>query len=160
MRNNDANIDEVCDSVKEAVVVINKTLPKGTIIEVTKEDADMINKSVNATFETAIEAVVLAVFVIFMFLATFRSTIVVSLSIPISVISTFIVLNFGNYSLNLITLSAITLAIGRVIDDSIVVLENIFRFLENGYEPIKGCCVDMFPNTPLVESVTTLTLKK
>ena len=98
----------------------------------------MINKSVNATFETAIEAVVLAVFVIFMFLATFRSTIVVSLSIPISVISTFIVLNFGNYSINLITLSAITLAIGRVIDDSIVVLENIFRFLENGYEPMQA----------------------
>ena len=156
MRNNDANIDEVCDSVKEAVVVINKTLPKGTIIEVTKEDADMINKSVNATFETAIEAVVLAVFVIFMFLATFRSTIVVSLSIPISVISTFIVLNFGNYSLNLITLSAITLAIGRVIDDSIVVLENIFRFLENGYEPMQAA-IEATKEVGLAVLASTLT---
>ena len=156
MRNNDANIDEVCDSVKEAVVVINKTLPKGTIIEVTKEDADMINKSVNATFETAIEAVVLAVFVIFMFLATFRSTIVVSLSIPISVISTFIVLNFGNYSINLITLSAITLAIGRVIDDSIVVLENIFRFLENGYEPMQAA-IEATKEVGLAVLASTLT---
>ena len=156
MRNNDANIDKVCDSVKDAVAVINKTLPKGTLIEVTKEDADMIKKSVHATFETAIEAVVLAIFVIFMFLATFRSTIVVSLSIPISVISTFIVLHFGNYSLNLITLSAITLAIGRVIDDSIVVLENIFRFLENGYEPMKAA-VEATKEVGLAVLASTLT---
>ena len=156
MRNNDANIDKVCDAVKDAVVVINKTLPKGTLIDVTKEDADMINKSVHATFETAIEAVVLAVFVIFMFLATFRSTIVVSLSIPISVISTFIVLHFGDYSLNLITLSAITLAIGRVIDDSIVVLENIFRFIETGYEPMKAA-VEATKEVGLAVLASTLT---
>lgn len=138
VRNNDANIDQVCDSVKKTTAALNKTLPEGCEILVVKDDSDMIKKSLHAMIETAIEAMLLAVLVIFLFLSNFRSTIIVSLSIPISVLATFTAMHFGNFSLNIITMSAFTLAIGRVIDDSIVVLENIFRFMENGHDPVSA----------------------
>lgn len=137
-RNTDSNIPEVCDGVKAAVEEINKTLPAGTTLSIISDDSDMVKKSVHAMQETAVEATILAVFVIFMFLSSFRSTIIVSLSIPISIFATFIVMFFDNISMNVITLSAFTLAIGRVVDDSIVVLENIFRFIEDGMEPFEA----------------------
>ncbi len=135
-RNTDSNVVEVCDGVRAAVDRINKVLPMGAKLAVVSDDSDMVKKSVHAMQETAVEATLLAVFVIFMFLSSFRSTIIVSLSIPISIFSTFIMMNFCNLSLNIITLSAFTLAIGRVVDDSIVVLENIFRFIEMGHDPV------------------------
>ena len=137
-RNTDSNIPEVCDGVRAAVTEINKTLPAGTYLSIVSDDSDMVKKSVHAMQETAVEATILAVFVIFMFLSSFRSTIIVSLSIPISIFATFIVMFFDHLSMNVITLSAFTLAIGRVVDDSIVVLENIFRFIEDGMEPFEA----------------------
>lgn len=156
IRNNDANIASVCDACRAKAEELNKILPEGTEIVAVKDDSDMIKKSLSAMIETAIEAMVLAVLVIFMFLSNFRSTIIVSLSIPISIFATFTVMHFNDFSLNIITMSAFTLAIGRVIDDSIVVLENIFRYLENGYDPYKAA-VDATKEVGLAIVASTLT---
>lgn len=134
-KNSDANIVAVCDGVRAETERINRSLPEGSELVIVDDNSDMIKSSVHAMEETAVEAMLLAILVIFLFLASGRSTIIVALSIPISIFSTFVVMHFCDLSLNLITLSAFTLAIGRVIDDSIVVLENIFRYIENGADP-------------------------
>lgn len=137
-RNSDSNVVKVCDQVNNAVKSLASVMPAGAKLSVVSDDSELVRKSISAMKETAIEAALLAILVIFLFLSSFRSTLVVSLSIPISVFATFIMMYFNNISLNIITLSAFTLAIGRVVDDSIVVLENIFRFVENGYDPWKA----------------------
>lgn len=156
IRNNDANIATVCDRVKAKAEQLNKSLPEGCELVPVKDDSDMIRKSLHAMIETAIEAMVLAIIVIFIFLANFRSTLIVSLSIPVSIFATFTTMHFGDFSLNIVTMSAFTLAIGRVIDDSIVVLENIFRYMENGVDP-KTAAVEATKEVGLAILASTLT---
>jgi hydrophobic/amphiphilic exporter-1 (mainly G- bacteria), HAE1 family len=141
-RNTDANVVNVCAKIARALPQIQAILPGGAKLEIIYDESTYVKQSIKAMKETAVEGALLAILVIFIFLGSLRSTIIVSLSIPLSVIATFIMLYFNNITINLITLSAFILAIGRVVDDSIVVLENIFRFVEEGHSPfdaaIKG----------------------
>lgn len=137
-RNTDANVVKVCDKITEALPDIRRFVPKGARLDIIYDESEFVKKSIRAMKETAIEGALLAILVIFIFLGSVRSTLVVSLSIPTSIIATFILLYFDKLTINLITLSAFILAIGRVVDDSIVVLENIFRFVEDGKKPFEA----------------------
>ncbi len=129
-----ANTVQVSDRVLKKIAELQKTLPGDVKIVVSMDTADFIRKAIaNLTSEAAVGAL-LAVIVIIFFLYSVSSTLIIAIAIPFSVIATFILMYFNNMTLNIITLGGLSLGIGRLVDDSIVVLENIFRHREQGVE--------------------------
>lgn len=130
-----ANTVAVSDAVTEALKTIPEKLPEGIELAVTSDEADFIKDALHNLTSVAVEGALLAMLIIFLFLATLRGTLVAAISIPLSLLATFILMYFNDMTLNLITMGGLVLAIGRIIDDSVVVLENIYRHLEEG-EPV------------------------
>jgi HAE1 family hydrophobic/amphiphilic exporter-1 len=129
-----ANTVAVVDAVKREIGRVQGELPPGTTIEMVRDASIMIRDSVADVQETMILGGILTVFIVFCFLNSWRSTVITGLTLPISVVSSFIVMNFMGFTLNVLTLMALSLAIGLLIDDAIVVRENIVRHLEHGQD--------------------------
>ncbi|HEY5764533.1 MAG TPA: efflux RND transporter permease subunit, partial [Candidatus Deferrimicrobiaceae bacterium] len=127
-----ANTVAVVDTVKKEIGTLQGELPPGTRIEMVRDASIMIRDSVRDVEETLLLGGALTVLIVFCFLNSWRSTVITGLTLPISVISSFIVMNFLGMTLNVMTLMALSLAIGLLIDDAIVVRENIVRHLERG----------------------------
>jgi HAE1 family hydrophobic/amphiphilic exporter-1 len=132
LKQSGANTVDVVDRVKKIVSQIQPDMPEGTTLEVVRDGSIMIRDSVHDVQKTMIEGGVLTILIVFLFLNSWRSTVITGLTLPISVISSFIAMNFMNMTLNVMTLMALSLAIGMLIDDAIVVRENIVRHLEMG----------------------------
>lgn len=132
LKQSGANTVEVVDIVKKIITKLQKELPPGITIDVVRDGSVMIRDSVHDVQKTMVEGGMLTIFIVFLFLNSWRSTVITGLTLPISVLSSFIVMNFMNMSLNIMTLMALSLAIGMLIDDAIVVRENIVRHLEMG----------------------------
>ncbi|MPZ24524.1 MAG: hypothetical protein GEU28_13555 [Dehalococcoidia bacterium] len=128
----DANTVDVANDVKDRLAGIRSTLPDGASLTVFQDQSEFITESVNGVIIEGAIGGVLAVIVIFVFLLNWRTTIVTAVSIPLSLIAAVILLERLGYSLNIMTLAGLTIAIGRVIDDSIVVLENVYRHMTLG----------------------------
>ncbi len=128
----DANIVETGRGVVAAVEELRKRLPKDVELEIVYNSAENVEKSVNRVKSTIMEGAGLTVLIVFLFLHSWRSTVITGLTLPISVIATFIALNAFGFSLNFLTLMALSLCIGLLIDDAIVVRENIVRHLAMG----------------------------
>lgn len=126
-KESDGNTVDVDTDVRKALAELDAELYDDIELTIAYSSADMINSSVDNVVTNLWQAVVIAMFVVFIFLGNFRSTIIIGVSIPLSVISTFVLLYFGNYTLNLVTLAALALSVGMVVDNSTVVLENIYR---------------------------------
>jgi hydrophobe/amphiphile efflux-1 (HAE1) family protein len=133
-----ANTLDVSDAVSAEVERIRPTLPPGLHMEKAFDSSVFIRRSLDDVQQTIFEAVVLVVIVIYLFLRSFRATIVPALAIPVSLFGTFAVLYFLDFSVNTLTLMGLTLAIGLVVDDAIVVLENVTRLREEGAEPMEA----------------------
>ncbi|MBP1722841.1 MAG: acrB, partial [Deltaproteobacteria bacterium] len=136
------NTIEVVDEVRKVLPKVQKMLPPGVVmLELFDQSVYIRNSITNLQHEAAMGAA-LAILVILVFLRNLRSTLIVSLSIPISVVCAFVLLFFGGLSLNVFTLGGLALGVGRLVDDAIVVLENIFRHRNAGESPydaaIKG----------------------
>ncbi|RJP20256.1 MAG: RND transporter [Deltaproteobacteria bacterium] len=129
-----ANTVSVVDAVKKEIARLQPELPPGTRIEMVRDASIMIRDSVHDVQTTLVLGGLLTVFIVFCFLNSWRSTVITGLTLPISVISSFIVMNFMGMTLNVMTLMALSLAIGLLIDDAIVVRENIVRHLEHGQD--------------------------
>ncbi len=129
-----ANTVAVVDSVKKEIGRLKAELPAGTNVEMVRDASIMIRDSVKDVQETMILGGILTIFIVFCFLNSWRSTVITGLTLPISVISSFIAMNFMGMTLNVMTLMALSLAIGLLIDDAIVVRENIVRHLEHGQD--------------------------
>ncbi len=127
-----ANTVEVVDAVKREIAALAPELPAGTTVELVRDASIMIRDSGRDGEETMVIGGLLTVFIVFCFLNSWRSTVITGLTLPISVISSFTVMNFMGMTLNVMTLMALSLAIGLLIDDAIVVRENIVRHLEGG----------------------------
>jgi HAE1 family hydrophobic/amphiphilic exporter-1 len=127
-----ANTVQVVDAVKKAVAELSKELPAGTEIQVVRDNSVFIREAVSDVQMTLVLGAILTVLIVFCFLNSWRSTVITGLTLPISVISSFIVMYFLNMTINMLTLMALSLAIGLLIDDAIVVRENIVRHLERG----------------------------
>jgi HAE1 family hydrophobic/amphiphilic exporter-1 len=127
-----ANTVGLVDRVKKEIEVIQKELPPGTTIEMVRDASIMIRDSVRDVEETLILGGLLTILIVFCFLNSWRSTVITGLTLPISVIASFTVMYFLGMTLNMLTLMALSLAIGMLIDDAIVVRENIVRHLERG----------------------------
>lgn len=131
-KQSDANTVEVAEEVKEKVEQIKKTLPPDVQIDTLYDTSTYTINSIDNLKETVIYALVFVVLVVLLFLGRWRATFIVALSIPVSLIAGFIYMHLTGGTINIITLSSISIAIGLVVDDSIVVLENITKKLESG----------------------------
>ncbi|HXV23591.1 MAG TPA: efflux RND transporter permease subunit [Alphaproteobacteria bacterium] len=131
-----ANPLEVSRAVREALPRIEAGLPEGLEVEVAYDSSVFIEASISAVFITIAEAVLLVVAVIFLFLRSIRATLVPLVTIPVSLIGASALIYAFGFSLNTLTLLAMVLAIGLVVDDAIVMLENIYRHVEAGMRPI------------------------
>lgn len=127
-----ANTVEVADGVAEAVVAINRELPPHIRLRTVVDNSIFIRDSVEDVQVTLVVGGLLTVFIVFLFLNSWRSTVITGLALPISVISTFIVMHALDFTLNVLTLMGLSLAIGLLIDDAIVVRENIVRHMHAG----------------------------
>ena len=127
-----ANPLELSQGVRAEVVKINENLPPGMKLVVAYDTSVFIDRSIASVFATIIEAIILVVLVIFFFLRSLRATIIPIVTIPVSLIGAFGLMYLFGFTVNTLTLLAMVLAIGLVVDDAIVVLENIFRHIEAG----------------------------
>src|SRR6266542_2137739 len=128
----DANIVETGQGIKDAVAALKTRLPADVELRVVYSTAEQVEASVNRVKQTILEGALLTVLIVFLFLHSWRSTIITGLTLPIAVIATFIALHAFGFTLNFLTLMALSLTIGLLIDDAIVVRENIVRHLAMG----------------------------
>ena len=124
--------------VQERLVHIGKTLPKDVKIHVALDKSIFIKQSIQQVYWAIFESIFLVLLVIFVFLRSFSSSFIPLITIPISLVSTFFVMNTLGFSINVLSLLAMVLAIGLVVDDAIVVLENVYRYLEKGKKPLEA----------------------
>ncbi len=133
-----ANTVGVSNAVMDEIGAIEESLPEGVEISVFLDQSEVIEESVNGVIEEGIIGGILAVIVVFLFLRNWRTTLITAVSIPLSLIAAIIVLDLMGHSLNIMTLAGLTIAIGRVIDDTIVVLENVYRHMSEGVGPYQA----------------------
>src|SRR6266508_3838913 len=152
------NTVAVADAVKERLTEIQKSLPPGYKTEVVGDQSIFIKASIESIQTHLIEGSVLAAIVVFLFLWSFRSTVIAALAIPTSLIATFGLMAAMGFTLNQITMLALTLMVGIVIDDAIVVLENIFRFIEEKGMPSFQAAIEGTREIGMAVTATTLSL--
>jgi multidrug efflux pump len=133
-----ANTLEVARAVKAEVPRLEAALPEGMQLKVAFDSSIFIEKSIDAVYTTMLEAMVLVVGVIFLFLRNWRATLIPFVTIPVSLIGAFIFLSAMGFTINVLTLLGLVLAIGLVVDDAIVMLENIYRHIEEGMPPYEA----------------------
>ncbi|MBO2620324.1 efflux RND transporter permease subunit [Shewanella algae] len=133
-----ANTLEVARAVNQLVDEINPTLPQGMEIKRSYDSSVFIEASIDEVYQTLFIAIILVIIVIYLFLGSVRAMLIPALTVPVSLLATFIVLYALGYTINLLTLLAMILAIGMVVDDAIVMLENIHRRIEEGDSPLKA----------------------
>ncbi len=129
----DANILDVAKLVREAVPEIKRQLPAGVTGQVVYDSTDFINTSIYEVVKTLAEALLIVTVVIYLFLGSFRAVIVPLVAMPLSLIGTFFIMLVLGYSINLLTLLALVLAIGLVVDDAIIVVENVDRHMREDH---------------------------
>jgi hydrophobic/amphiphilic exporter-1 (mainly G- bacteria), HAE1 family len=135
-RSRDASTVTVAAKIRDMVVEINKTLPAGTKVEVTQDGGKDAENSLRNVIEALMYGAFLTIFVVYAFLNSWRSTLITALSLPTSVIAAFIAVWVCGFTLNFMTLLGLSLAIGVLIDDAIVVRENIVRHMERGEDRV------------------------
>lgn len=131
-KTSDSNIVSAAGGVVATLDEIRNVLPSDVSLEILTNRADFISLSINNLVMTGLQAIALVIIMLLIFLRSARSALIVAITIPISIIATFSIMDFADVSLNIISLSGLTLAVGLVVDNAVVVLENIFRFKEDG----------------------------
>ncbi len=157
-RQSGMNTVKIVDAVKEKLRQIERTLPSGVRLEIIRDDSVFIKASVASLEEHLLLGSLLASLVVLLFIRNLRTVFIAALAIPTSIITTFTLMRYMDFTLNNMTLLGLTLAVGIVIDDAIIVLENIYRFVEEkGYVP-KIAAVDATKEIGLAVMATTLSL--
>ncbi|WP_299199581.1 efflux RND transporter permease subunit [uncultured Amphritea sp.] len=133
-----ANPLDVSNGIQERLPLITAALPEGVNVEIAYDSSVFISESIKSVFKTIFEASILVIAVIFFFLRNLRATLIPIVTIPLSLIGGFALMLMFGFSINTLTLLAMVLAIGLVVDDAIVMLENIYRHVEEGLSPIQA----------------------
>lgn len=152
-----ANSVQISNKVKKELPAIQKNLPSDVKLDYIVDTSDNIRNTIASLVETVLYALLFVVIVVFFFLGRWRATIIIVLTIPISLIASFIYLYGTGNSLNIVSLSALSISIGMVVDDAIVVLENITTHIERGSEP-KQAAVHGTNEVAISVVASTLTL--
>lgn len=137
-----SNATAVIDNIQKLLSSERKELPKGLLLEETMSVNDFLFASIHEVVKTLIEAFILVFIVVFVFLQDFRSTLIPMISIPVALIGTFFLLYIFGFTINLLTLSALVLAIAIVVDDAIVVVEAVHAKLDQGYKSARKASID------------------
>jgi len=136
-----ANPLDVSQAVRKELPAVVGTLPEGMQVEVAHDKSVFIKESVKNVYQTIGEAIVLVVLIIFLFLRSLRATLIPLVTIPVSLIGAFALMYAVSFSINTLTLLSLVLAIGLVVDDAIIMLENIFRHIEDGKSPMEAAFI-------------------
>jgi len=128
--------------VRQVMPKIQLDLPPAVRVQQANDNSVFIDRSIKSVYKTIAEAVILVALVVFVFLRTLRASIIPLVTIPVSLIGVFSVMAAVGFTVNTLTLLALVLAIGLVVDDAIVVLENIFRHVEEGLSPSRRRCAE------------------
>jgi HAE1 family hydrophobic/amphiphilic exporter-1 len=152
------NTVQIIRNLKLRLEDLRQTLPQGYQIRIVRDSGEFIEASISSVEEHLIVGSVLAALVVLLFLGNLRSTIIASISIPTSIIGTFGLIWYMGFTLNLMTMLALTLSVGIVIDDAIVVLENIYRFIEEKGMPPFTAAVEATKEIGLAVMATTFSL--
>jgi multidrug efflux pump len=131
-----ANSVLVSREIRKEIDALSSELPEGMVLEVNYDRAEFIEASMREVYKALFIAIGLVLVVIYLFLGSFRVTLIPALVVPVSVVSTFMVMAAFGYTINILTLLGLVLAIGLVVDDAIIVLENIYRRIEDGQRPL------------------------
>lgn len=154
----DGSASSISSDVQDELDSLNASLPDGAEIVVVSDSGPQVKASIVGLLEEGLIGLVMAILVILVFLRSVRSTLVTAISIPVSLLIAIIALWVGDFSLNTLTLGGLTIAVGRVVDDSIVVLENIKRHLEYGEEKRKAIITAVREVSAAVVSSTLTTV--
>lgn len=157
-RQTGTNTVKVVDDIRAKLAAINRMLPAGVRVDVVKEQATYIKNSVKALEEHLILGSILASLIVWLFIRDWRTVLISSVAIPTSIITTFTVMRLMDFTLNSMTLLGLTLAVGIVIDDAIIVLENIYRFIEEKGVAAKEAAIAATKEIALAVMATTLSL--
>src|SRR5215813_4504419 len=157
-RQSGTNTVKIIEAVKKKLEQIKRTLPPGVTVKIIRDQSVFINASVASLEEHLLFGSLLASLVVLLFIRNLRSVVIAAIAIPTSIVATFTLLKAMDFTLNNMTLLALTLAVGIVIDDAIVVLENIVRFIEEkGYDPFRAA-IEGTKEIALAVMATTLSL--
>jgi hydrophobic/amphiphilic exporter-1 (mainly G- bacteria), HAE1 family len=157
-RQSGTNVIDVVDAIKARLAVVKKSLPAGYSVDVVRDQSTFILASFHAVREHLMLGSLLAALVVLLFMGNLRATIISAIAIPTSIISTFAIMDYFGVTLNGPSMLGLTLSVGIVIDDAIVVLENIFRYIEEkGYEPF-AAAIEATKEIGLAVMATTLSL--
>src|SRR6201999_1968262 len=126
---------EISNQVRKTMDELKKNFPEGLDYSIVYDPTVFVRGSIEAVIHTLLEAVALVVLVVILFLQTWRASVIPLLAVPISIIGTFAVMHMFGFSINALSLFGLVLAIGIVVDDAIVVVENVERNIENGLKP-------------------------
>jgi HAE1 family hydrophobic/amphiphilic exporter-1 len=152
------NTVEIVNAVKARLAQLERTLPAGYRIRIVRDQAEFIEASIASVEEHLVVGSLLAALVVLLFLGNLRSTIIAAIAIPTSIVATFGLIWYMGFTLNMLTMLALTLSVGIVIDDAIVVLENIYRFIEEKGMPPMTAAVEATKEIGLAVLATTLSL--
>ena len=130
-----SNALEIADNVRATMEEIKQTMPEGVDYSIVYDTTQFVRSSIDAVVHTLLEAIALVVLVVILFLQTWRASIIPLLAVPVSIVGTFAVMYVSGFSINALTLFGLVLAIGIVVDDAIVVVENVERNIEEGLSP-------------------------
>src|SRR5690606_17346626 len=133
-----ANPLEVSRAVRAELARLEQILPEGMLVEIGFDAAIFVEESISRVFTTIFEAITLVILVIFLFLRNWRATVVPLVTIPLALVGALAIMWALGFSINTLTLLAFVLAIGLVVDDAIVMLENIYRYIEQGMTPMEA----------------------
>jgi multidrug efflux pump len=136
-----ANLLDVIAGIKKILPDIEKQLPQGLNAKIAYDSSEFVSSAIHEVIRSLLEAIIIVTVVIFVFLGSFRSVSIPVIAIPLSLIGTFFMMLLLGYSINLLTLLALVLAIGLVVDDAIIVVENVQRHMENGMSKVKAAVV-------------------
>ncbi len=137
-KSQDENTIDVVDGLKKTIAEMEKQLPPGIKLQEIQDNSRSIRLSVNNVRQTLIEGAFLTILIVFLFLNSWRSTVITGLTLPIALIGTFLFMNMFGFTINMITLMALSLCVGLLIDDAIVVRENIVRHIQMGKTPYQA----------------------
>ena len=157
LRSSDSNVIDVVDGTYETLADIEKQLPEGTTAKVVVDSSKGIRNSITDVARTIIEGAALAVLIVLLFLGSFRSTAITGMTLPIALLGTLTFIWIFGFSINMMTLLALSLSIGLLIDDAIVVRENIVRHSDMGKDPVTAA-LDGTKEIGLAVLATTLTI--
>jgi HAE1 family hydrophobic/amphiphilic exporter-1 len=137
-----SNAQEIIDDIKARLAELDDDFPEGMEVFIPYDTNEFLNASIEKVVYTLIEAFILVFIVVFVFLQDFRSTLIPAIAVPVSIIGTFFFLNLFGYSINLLTLFALVLAIGIVVDDAIVVVEAVHAKIDEGAQDVKKATLE------------------